>query len=360
MPKKKYSKKYFLCVTAIIVLLLVSITAGVNILNGFRTVVIYADGRVTEIRTKETKVEDILLQAEVEFREFDYISIGLNEEITEEYNNIHIKRSVPIKVIANNNIFEYETVSETVGFALSEIGIEVSKLDKIQNNITNIEISKDEPIKENMEIRFIDIAERVISEEIVLPYDSVEIRNDDLENGKTMIVQEGQPGKRITTYNTCYTDGVETSKQKLSETVITEPVNEVREVGTLSTFTTSRGIGIGYNNSFVLNATAYTAASVKGKSPSHPTYGITATGMRAKVGVVAVDRKVIPLGTKLYVESLDSTKDYGYCIAVDTGVYGNKIDLYFDTISECYQFGRRNVKVYVLKDQSIDVFSARE
>ena len=66
---------------------------------------------------------------------------------------------------------------------------------------------------------------------------------------------------------------------------------------------------------------------------------------------MAVDPRVIPLGTKLYIESLDNTKDYGFAIAEDKGsaIKGNKIDLFFNTSAECKSFGRRNVKVYVLE-----------
>lgn len=92
-------------------------------------------------------------------------------------------------------------------------------------------------------------------------------------------------------------------------------------------------------------ATAYTSAADEcGKSD-----GITASGMMFEVGVVAVDRSQIPLGTKLYIESLDGKYVYGYCIAADTGgaIKGNKVDLAMNTKSECFQFGRRNVRVYI-------------
>lgn len=92
-------------------------------------------------------------------------------------------------------------------------------------------------------------------------------------------------------------------------------------------------------------ATAYTSAADEcGKSD-----GITASGMMFEVGVVAVDRRQIPLGTKLYIESLDGKYVYGYCIAADTGgaIKGNKVDLAMNTKSECFQFGRRQVRVYI-------------
>jgi 3D (Asp-Asp-Asp) domain-containing protein len=84
--------------------------------------------------------------------------------------------------------------------------------------------------------------------------------------------------------------------------------------------------------------------------PGHPAYGITATGTYAKLGTVAVDPRVIPLGTKMYIVSTDGSVVYGYCTAEDTGgaIKGNKVDLFYNTTAECMQFGRRSVYVYIL------------
>lgn len=73
--------------------------------------------------------------------------------------------------------------------------------------------------------------------------------------------------------------------------------------------------------------------------------GITAIGLRAKKGIVAVDPKVIPLGTKLYIPG------YGEALAADTGgwVKGNRIDLVFDSLEDCYRYGRRKIKVYLVQ-----------
>ncbi|MDQ2985846.1 MAG: 3D domain-containing protein [Armatimonadota bacterium] len=71
----------------------------------------------------------------------------------------------------------------------------------------------------------------------------------------------------------------------------------------------------------------------------------TAMGLPAKFGVVAVDRRVIKLGTRLYVEG------YGYAIAGDTGgaIKGNRIDLCFDEYNQAIRWGRRDVRVHILK-----------
>jgi 3D (Asp-Asp-Asp) domain-containing protein len=77
--------------------------------------------------------------------------------------------------------------------------------------------------------------------------------------------------------------------------------------------------------------------------------GITATGLNLKknpsMKVIAVDPKVIPLGSKVYVEG------YGYAVAADKGggIRGNKIDVFMPTKAKAIQWGVRTVKVKVYK-----------
>lgn len=120
----------------------------------------------------------------------------------------------------------------------------------------------------------------------------------------------------------------------------------------------NRGSSVSSSNSvsssktMVMNASAYDLSyQSTGKRPGDRGYGITASGMKAGPGVVAVDPKVIPLGTKLYIESMDGTKDYGHAIAGDTGgaIKGKRIDLFFSSNSAARQFGRRNVRVKIVK-----------
>ena len=73
--------------------------------------------------------------------------------------------------------------------------------------------------------------------------------------------------------------------------------------------------------------------------------GITAGGNPMRRGLVATDPRIIPMGTRLYIEG------YGYAIADDTGgaIRGHKIDLAVDTLAEAYQIGRRQMTVYILE-----------
>jgi 3D (Asp-Asp-Asp) domain-containing protein len=97
-------------------------------------------------------------------------------------------------------------------------------------------------------------------------------------------------------------------------------------------------------------ATGYTAGiESTGKTPSHPQYGITFSGVKVRksaVSTIAADTKVFPLGTLLYIPG------YGYGIVADTGsaIKGNKIDLFFLNKKEVYaNWGKKKVNVYVLK-----------
>jgi 3D (Asp-Asp-Asp) domain-containing protein len=102
---------------------------------------------------------------------------------------------------------------------------------------------------------------------------------------------------------------------------------------------------------FYATLTAYTAGyESTGKTPSHPAYGITASGARVKENfTIAVDPEVIPLGSLVYIEGLGIRK------AEDTGsaIKGKKIDVYIPDLEEALEFGvKKNVKVYVLKKGS--------
>ncbi|MGP1470845.1 MAG: ubiquitin-like domain-containing protein [Schwartzia sp. (in: firmicutes)] len=72
--------------------------------------------------------------------------------------------------------------------------------------------------------------------------------------------------------------------------------------------------------------------------------GITASGIPAAHGVVAVDPDIIPLGTKVFVPG------YGIAIAADTGgmIEGHMIDLCMEDYGDAINFGRRDIEVYIL------------
>ena len=98
---------------------------------------------------------------------------------------------------------------------------------------------------------------------------------------------------------------------------------------------------IAENKEIICYSTAYTGS---GKTFS----GLTCIRKADGISTISVDPNVIPLGSMLYIEG------YGYAVAADTGasIKGNKVDVYFNTLQECYDWGARNVKVIILGDSS--------
>lgn len=74
----------------------------------------------------------------------------------------------------------------------------------------------------------------------------------------------------------------------------------------------------------------------------------THLGTTVRPGVIAVDPNVIPLGSRVYLEFPDGTGTYA--VAEDTGgaIKGNRIDIAMSSVDKAYDFGIKNVKVYVL------------
>ncbi|MED4533849.1 3D domain-containing protein [Metabacillus fastidiosus] len=97
-------------------------------------------------------------------------------------------------------------------------------------------------------------------------------------------------------------------------------------------------------------ATGYTAGKEStGKEPNHPEYGITYSGVKVKrdlFSTIAADLTIFPLGTILFIP------DYGYGVVADKGgaIKGNKLDLYYKTVSDVYeQWGKKELEVYIIK-----------
>ncbi|MDU4671581.1 MAG: cell wall-binding repeat-containing protein [Finegoldia magna] len=90
---------------------------------------------------------------------------------------------------------------------------------------------------------------------------------------------------------------------------------------------------------FTVRATAYTSDPRENGG-----WNVTAIGTKIRRGVIAVDPRVIPLRTRVYVEG------YGFATAEDTGgaIKGNKIDVVMDTKAQSRNWGVRNVKIYIL------------
>lgn len=91
--------------------------------------------------------------------------------------------------------------------------------------------------------------------------------------------------------------------------------------------------------------TAYTAGEEStGKSPSHPEYGITASGKKVKENHTIACPPNMEFGTEVYIPDMDTTyvcEDRGS--AITTG----RLDIYMESVKEALKFGRRKMEVVI-------------
>jgi 3D (Asp-Asp-Asp) domain-containing protein len=160
--------------------------------------------------------------------------------------------------------------------------------------------------------------------------------------GERRTLRPGTPGyawitERITRWNDVVVD-----RQVISSEVVRRGTPAVVLEGTPKTLAQLRQDPKyrGVASAYTMVATAYTADT----ATAYPT-GYTATGILARQGIVAVDPRVIPLGSTVFVPG------YGIAIAADTGgaIVGNRIDLCMDSYGDAVNFGRQTVQVYLLK-----------
>ena len=177
----------------------------------------------------------------------------------------------------------------------------------------------------------------------VAEYATPEVRfTGDLAPGQRRTLRKGVPAIAWVTERLTLWNDIVVSRQVIAREVVTQAQRGVTLVGTPRTLAQFRAAfpNRTFATAMTMVATAYTADS----ATAYPT-GYTATGMLARQGVVAVDPRVIPLGTTLFVPG------YGLAIAADTGgaIIGNRIDLCMNSYGDAMSFGRQTVQVYIIK-----------
>ena len=185
-------------------------------------------------------------------------------------------------------------------------------------------------------------------------YTTVKRLNASLQPGETVTVRDGVDGEKVVTYNIKYENGVEVSREAVETIVVKEPVIKVVEYGAENAVSVNFDSSSDYVDTSKLNYSYYIdcEATAYDLSPEeNGGYGgQSATGVPLDKGVIAVDPRVIPLGTRVYIEAIDGSWSYGYAVAADTGgaIKGKRVDLCYRTQYECIQFGRRACRVYIL------------
>ena len=322
-------------VILLVITIVLALSVGVFVYaSQVKEVQINNKGKKLVVKTMGKTVDDVLRENEIKTDRDDIISPQL-EQMVGPLSKIEIKDAAAqvAHLDSKTNIVE-------TSYLINSSKSETKKEDNAKTKVLEDKEKK---------------TEKFVVKKVKVPYKTVKKENPDMEKGKTKVLASGENGLEERTYKIVYQNGKEVSSKLVDKKVVNKPVNKVVAEGTKRTrvLLTSRGDSLRYKRCIEMRASAYDASyESTGKSPGHPAYGITATGIRAKKGVVAVDPSVIPLGSRLYVESIQNgVSSYGYALAADTGgaIKGNKIDLFFQTAREVNNWGVRKVKVYVLE-----------
>lgn len=195
------------------------------------------------------------------------------------------------------------------------------------------------------------------------------VYSDELYKGESK-TQKGQNGEKKVVYRVVTVNGVVTTREVESEEITKEPVPQTETVGTklhsadavmtsedvkcISTLTPDKpieldknGIPVNYTKVITGKASAYC-----GKCDN----SMTAVGLPAQPGLVAVNFNKIPKFTKMYIVCDDGTV-YGYSMAADTGGFAYSgsnrvVDVRLPTGSSCTcgsSWGVKNVTIYILE-----------
>ncbi len=384
---------------AFVMMIIIGVGSAATVMAASVSATIIVDGSTSTIQVLSTETEDILKQANIQVKANDIVTRSDDNGIV-----INVKKAFDTQIDADGHIFSQPAYrGETVADALERAGITLGANDKVtpgagevlssgdkivvtrryhitinadglqitklvsdgtvgdalleagillgEHDVVNVERSVS--LREGMNISVSRVSYRTVTAEEPIPFEVISKPTDTLYQGITQIETAGKDGLQKVEKREKLVDGVVVDTEILSSQVITEPVAQVVQEGTKvkpSSYATvmadgsvydQNGVKVNYSKYLTGKCTAYTSNG-----------GYTSTGAKAAKGLVAVDPKVIPYGTKLFICSEDGKTVYGYATAADTGgaMLSGRIlvDLYYDTVAECYQFGVRNMRVYVL------------
>lgn len=185
--------------------------------------------------------------------------------------------------------------------------------------------------------------------------------DDTLLRGQERVLNPGADGELLCRARVTYCDGVELGREVIWEEALHLPRTRIIALGTAdppknpespiitdSTITLPTGEVLTYYKTEQVRASAYT----------HTDEGcdtVTATGTTVRRGTVAVDPRVIPYGSRMFIIATDGSYIYGLAQAEDCGgaIKGDRMDLYMESNEACMDFGRRKCTLYFLGESGM-------
>lgn len=269
-------------------------------------------------RTTKLTVGEALLEQGVTVYLADKVSPSLNTRL-KAGTTIKIERAIPLVVLVDGQTIKTRTHGQTVGEILTLENIALMGQDYSRPNPNYV-------VSPNDIIEVVRVQETLEIEAEYIAFETEWIADAEMELDQQEVRQQGVTGVIKSRTRVRYENGQEAWREFEDEWLDQAPTNRIIAYGTevvIRSLDTPYG-SIQYWRRIPMLATAYTAAT-SGKALDHPRYGVTRSGLEAGYGVVAVDPKVVPFMSEVYVPG------YGRGVAGDTGgsVLGKHIDLGF-------------------------------
>lgn len=265
----------------------------------------------------------------------DRVEPGLDAAIVPGL-TISLRRATPVTLEVGGRPRLVRTQAETVQDLLREQQIVLDENDYVS-------AAMDAPLQRNGRVAVVRVHEEYFVQEAPIAFETRTEPDPTMEIDQRRIADWGREGARRRRVRVRYENDREVSRQEEDEWIAREPQDRIIKYGTkivLRQLDTPEG-PITYWRKLRMLATSYNALTA-GKALDHPAYGITRSGLRARKGLIAVDPRVIPLGTEMYVPG------YGHGLAADTGsaIQWRRIDLCYD--DDNLKLWKQWVDVYLL------------
>ncbi len=240
-------------------------------------------------------------------------------------------------IIADNKTVQAKVNNQTVYETLKSAGILLDSMDIVTPSLNT-------KVTDGMNINIIRVRESFVKVRNVQTYGTTHIYDSKLNKDETIVLEGGRPGYIEKQYKVLYHNDKEVWRKLHYITSEKKPRDDLVVVGTgapkrVSVMPRKKMRVV---RTLTMHATGYYPGP---EDCGVFAEGITASGMKAGYGVVAVDKRVIPFGTKLYIPT------YGFAIAGDegSGIKNKAIDLCFETYKESSVYSPRYLKVYVIE-----------
>lgn len=307
-----------------------------SLMGAGKRVELRIDGKRFEYRTDARTVGEFLEENGVVIEEEDAVYPSLKSKLVDG-GYVEVVKAKPVIIYIDGHREKFNIAAHRVFNLLEQLNIEVKEGDRVYPSLNS-------SLKAGSVVRVLRQRERFALEKKPIPFKERIVKDPTLPKGKKVTKKPGKKGVFVLVYKYTYKGGRLVGKELVKRKVEKKPEERLIALGTavpqrnsyssrsLSVAIPSRGGG----RWITVLATAYV--------PGHGCGTRTATGRRARKGIVAVDPRVIPLGTRLYIPG------YGYAVAADTGgsIKGYRIDLCFNSLSEARRFGRRRIRIQIL------------